>query len=175
MRYVIVSVVNGEGGEFNNMMRSELYEKFKAKSSKLPAHFTIKAPFEYDGDISDLENSLEDFAESQKKKPFVITGYNHFDDRVIYMDMKMSKEAKKIHDRLIGVLEKFPYIQFKKTDGKDKIFHITLTSKKLPPKFKEVWEYVNEFPCEYNCEFDNISIFRWEDNTWMLHKEYKLN
>lgn len=27
--------------------------------SKLPAHFTIKAPFEYEGDIRELEEALE--------------------------------------------------------------------------------------------------------------------
>ena len=53
MRYVVVSVVKGEAGDFNNKLRKDIFNKFKAKSSKLPAHFTIKAPFEYDGDISD--------------------------------------------------------------------------------------------------------------------------
>ena len=51
MRYVIVSVVKGKAGNFNNNLRKEVFQKFNAKSSKLPAHFTIKAPFEYD-DIS---------------------------------------------------------------------------------------------------------------------------
>ena len=46
MRYVIVSVVKGSAGKFNNNLRKEVFEKFQAKSSKLPAHFTIKAPFE---------------------------------------------------------------------------------------------------------------------------------
>ena len=48
MRYVVVSVVKGEAGNFNNNLRKEVYEKFNAKSSKLPAHFTIKSPFETD-------------------------------------------------------------------------------------------------------------------------------
>ncbi|MDO5517335.1 MAG: 2'-5' RNA ligase family protein [Clostridium sp.] len=174
-RYVIVCVVKGEAGDFNNMMRCELYEKFKAKSSKLPAHFTIKAPFEYDGDISELDRALSKFSANEKKKRFSIKGYNHFDDRVIYMDVKMSKEGKKLHDRLIEVLDKFSYINFKKTDGKDKVFHVTLTSKKLPPKFNEVWDYVNDFPCDFQCEFDNISIYKWVDNKWVLHKEYELS
>ncbi|ETJ38248.1 hypothetical protein Q604_UNBC07620G0001, partial [human gut metagenome] len=52
MRYVIVSVVKGPAGNFNNNLRKEVFEKLGAKSSKLPAHFTIKAPFEAD-DISD--------------------------------------------------------------------------------------------------------------------------
>lgn len=52
MRYVIVSVVHGEAGDFNNNLRKELFRNFKAKSSKLPAHFTIKATFEYDDGIT---------------------------------------------------------------------------------------------------------------------------
>ena len=57
MRYVIVSVVKGKAGNFNNNLRKEVFQKFNAKSSKLPAHFTIKAPFEYD-DIEELEEVL---------------------------------------------------------------------------------------------------------------------
>lgn len=45
MRYVIVSVTKGNAGEFNNKIRKNLFEKFGAKSSKLPPHFTIKSPF----------------------------------------------------------------------------------------------------------------------------------
>ena len=59
MRYVIVSVVKGPAGNFNNNLRKEVFEKLGAKSSKLPAHFTIKAPFEAD-DISDLDKVLQD-------------------------------------------------------------------------------------------------------------------
>lgn len=175
MRYVIVSVVKGEGGNFNNELRKDVFEKFKAKSSKLPAHFTIKSPFEYDGDISELEKELEDFSKKAKSKPYKINGFNHFDDRVIYMEVNMSREAKKTHDKLIDRLEKISYINFKKHDGKDKVFHITVTSKKLPPKFKDVWDYVNEFNCEYADEFDNVTLYKWEDNTWKVHKEYKFN
>ena len=45
MRYVVVGVVKGEAGDFNNNLRKDLFEKFKARSSELPAHFTINAPF----------------------------------------------------------------------------------------------------------------------------------
>lgn len=48
-----------KGGRFNNEMRKDIFKKFNAKSSKLPAHFTIKAPFEYEGDIRELEEALE--------------------------------------------------------------------------------------------------------------------
>lgn len=172
MRYVIICVIKGEAGDFNNEMRKDIFEKFKAKSSKLPAHFTIKAPFEYDKSIKDLEDALYKFSKKEKKAEFKMNGYNHFDDRVIYMDVNMSNEGKVLHDKLIDVLNDFEYIEFNKKDGKDKIFHVTLTSKKVPPIYNEVWEYVNKYSFNFNCYFDNISIFKWVDNNWKLHKEF---
>ena len=64
MRYVIVCLVKGAAGDFNNNLRKELLKNLNAKSSKLPAHFTIKAPFEYNGEISELNNVLEKFTEN---------------------------------------------------------------------------------------------------------------
>lgn len=175
MRYVIVSIVKGEAGDFNNNLCKEVFKVLGAKSSKLPAHFTIKAPFEINKDISDLENTLDDFCSKEKATEYKIKGYNHFDDRVIYMDVKMSDEGKKLHDRLIDNLTPIDYINFDKKDGKDKIFHVTISSKKIRTIYDELWDYVNKYPCNFNCLFDNITIYKWENNTWNLHREFLLN
>ena len=174
MRYVIVSVVKGPAGNFNNNLRKEVFEKLGAKSSKLPAHFTIKAPFEAD-DISDLDKVLQDFAQNHKAQDYKIKGYNHFDNRVIYMDVHMNKKSKLLHDELIEELEKLPYIHFKNHDYKDKVFHVTISSKKIQKIYDELWEYVNNIPCDFDCKFDNVSVFKWEDNTWLLYKEYLMD
>ena len=100
MRYVIVSVVKGKCGNFNNNLRKEVYEKFSVKSSKLPAHFTIKSPFETD-DISLLEDVLDKFSKENYSQPYKVKGYDHFDDRVVYMKVFMSNEGKILHDNLI--------------------------------------------------------------------------
>ena len=167
MRYVIVSVVKSPAGNFNNNLRKEVFEKLGAKSSKLPAHFTIKSPFEAD-DISDLDKVLQDFAQNHKAQDYKIKGYNHFDNRVIYMDVHMNKKSKLLHDELIEELEKLPYIHFKNHDYKDKVFHVTISSKKIQKIYDELWEYVNNIPCDFDCKFDNVSVFKWEAS--YLHK-----
>ena len=172
MRYVIVCVVKGEAGEFNNNLRKELFQRLKAKSSKLPAHFTIKAPFEYKEEINDLIEVLEGFSKTAKTEPFTIDGYDHFDDRVIYMKVNMSKKAKAVHDKLIDNISKIPYVDFDKKDGKDKVFHITLASKKLKPLYNKVWDYVHQYSCEFQGVFDNVTIYRWEEETWKLYREF---
>jgi 2'-5' RNA ligase len=173
LRYVIVSVVKGNAGDFNNNLRKEVFEKFKAKSSKLPAHFTIKAPFESD-DINDLESILDNFSKSYNSSEYKIKGYDHFDDRVIFMKVLMSDEGKIIHDKLIDDLNKINYLDFSKEDGKDKVFHVTISSKKIRNIFNKLWDYVFLIPCDFDCHFDNICIYKWVDNTWVLHKEYSL-
>lgn len=172
MRYVIVSIVKGSGGAFNNNMRKDIYEKFKVKSSKLPAHFTIKAPFEYDKDISELEHDIENFCRRNKKTSYIMDKYNHFDQRVIYMNVNMSEEGQGVHDELIAVFDKFSYINFKENEGKNKIFHVTLSSRKLSSIYNDVWKYVNNYPFNFKCYFDNVCIYRWEDYTWKLHREF---
>ncbi len=174
MRYVIVCVVQKEAGEFNNQMRKEVWEKFKARSSKLPAHFTIKAPFEYDAPITELEEVLESFCNRELAEPFRLNGYGRFSDRVVYMHVDMSKEAKAVHDRLIDTISKVSYIHFDHKDGKDKTFHVTVASKRVQPIFSEVWEYAKSQPCYFDCEFNNISIYKWQDNNWMLYKDYEM-
>ena len=172
MRYVVVCVVKGKAGDFNNNLRKELLEKFKARSSKLPAHFTINAPFEYDGEVTKLNNVLKDFSKNEKSTPFIIKGYDHFGDRVVYMKVKMSTEAKAVHDRLIDRMSTIPYIEFEEKDGKDKTFHVTLASKRIKPLYHKVWEYVNQYPCEFQCFFDNVTIYNWDEGTWKLYREF---
>lgn len=173
MRYVIVSVIKGKAGEFNNNLRRDVYRKFGAKSSKLPAHFTIKSPFETEN-ICKLDSILNEFCINNKSYPYKILGYDHFDDRVVYMNVTMSKRGKTVHDNLIDEISKLDFINFLQHDGKDKTFHVTVASKKIQPIFNEIYAYVNSINCEFNCIFDNISVFKWVDNTWLLHKEYLL-
>ncbi|MGM9986409.1 MAG: 2'-5' RNA ligase family protein [Bacillaceae bacterium] len=172
MRYVIVSNVKGEAGEFNETMRKKVFNQFKVKSSTLPAHFTIKAPFQYEGDIAPLLQEIHTFTSNHPVTTYQMKGYNHFDDRVIYMDVDMSKEGKGVHDLFITTLANFPYITFLNHDGKDKIFHVTIASKKLRPIYTQVWEYVKEFPFSFQCQFDNIAIYKWGEYKWELIEEF---
>ena len=95
MRYVVVSVLK-EKQVILIILWKEVLQKFNAKSSKLPTHFTIKSPFETDN-IVQLENTLDKFSKENYSAPYKIKGYDHFDDRVIFMKVIMSKEGKILH------------------------------------------------------------------------------
>lgn len=168
-----MSKVTGEAGNFNDNLRKEVFKAFKAKSSKLPAHFTIKAPFERDN-IEDIEKVLYDFSKNHSASNYDIKNYSHFDNRVIYMKVLMSEEGYRTHDEMIEAIASCKDIEFKKGEGQDKTFHVTIASKKIQDKFDEIWNYVNDYPCEFHCKFDNVTIYKWEEMTWKVHKEYKM-
>lgn len=175
MRYVIVSVVEGKASVFNEEMRKDVLEKFKAKSSKLPAHITVKAPFEFNGEITELESTIGRFCQENKKVSYYIDGYGAFDKRTIYMKVIQSEELRNLHKRFIEAISNISYISFGNHEGQDAIFHITIASKKIKGMFNEIWNYVNERQCSFKEDFNNISIYKWEDNTWKIHKRFELN
>ncbi|WP_446897123.1 2'-5' RNA ligase family protein [Clostridium sp. LBM24168] len=172
-RYVIVCVIGGQALKFHEKLTSNVCYKFNKRRTKLPAHFTIKAPFETDR-IEDVKDLLEKFSTNKHRAPMQLKGYGRFRTDVIYIDVKMSPEAKKVHDDLISQLVRIPWMKFKSNEGKNKVFHCTIVSKKIKDNFKDIWNYVCKYPCDFNEYFDNISLYRWQDTTWVLLKRYEI-
>lgn len=65
------------------------------------------------------------------------------------MKVIMSKEGKILHDNLIDSMSSIDYINFDKLDGKNKIFHITISSKKIKNIFNDLLNYVSYIPCDF--------------------------
>lgn len=171
-RYVLVCLIEGEAGEFHDRLTNDVCHKFNKKRTKLPAHITLKAPFETDN-IKDMENMLEGFVSTRYKTPIKVSGFGKFRRDVVYMDVNVSQETKKVHDELIDELGKIPWIEFKSNEGKDRVFHCTIVSKRLQDDFNEIWEYVNEYTCDFDVCFDNLCLYKWKDNTWVLYRKFK--
>lgn len=172
-RYVIVCLFEKEVLEFHEKITKEVCDSFGVKRQKLPAHFTIKAPFEHN-DISEIEKITEDFCNSNTSYPITISGYNHFRDAVVYMDIKTSDKALETYNNYISSLKKVNWLEWKKNEKGHRVFHCTIVSRLKSDKFEEVWNYVNKYPYSFESYFDNISILRWNGHKWDTHKKYLL-
>jgi 2'-5' RNA ligase len=172
MRYVIVCLIKGEALTFHERLVTDICDRFKVKRQRLPAHFTIKAPFE-SNDISDLEKLTEEFCSKKDYTNIEIDGFGHFREDVVFMDVKTSKEAVAVHDDYIDVLKTLPWMEWKRNEGKGKVFHCTLVSKIPNGKFNDIWNYASNFNCYFKTTFNNITILRWEKDRWVTHNEYK--
>ena len=173
MRYVLVCLIKGEALNFHETLVSKICSNFNVKRQRLPAHFTIKAPFETER-IKEVENILEEFSRKHSKNELKIKDFNHFRDAVVYMDIHPSKDALQTHDDFIDSLKTLTWLDWKHNEGKGKVLHCTLVSKLPHWKFKDIWDFVNQHDCDFNAYFDNISILRWDKDRWVTYKEYKL-
>lgn len=172
-RYVLVCLIEGEAGKFHDKLVNEVCSKFNKRRTKLPAHITLKAPFETDK-IGDMVDVLQRFADSRSRSSIKIKDFGKFRRDVVYMDVNVSQEAKKVHDELMDELRKIPWIEFKANEGKDRVFHCTIVSKRIQDKFKDIWEYVNQYKCDFDVCFDNLSLYKWQNNTWELFRKFNL-
>lgn len=170
-RYVLVCDIEGEAFEFHKNLVSEVCSRFNKRPQKLPAHFTLKAPFETD-QVEDMVKKLEDFAKDKNKAPIKIDGFGSFRQDVVYMDIKVSDEAKAVHDELIDEISKIPWLEFKKNEGKDRVFHCTILSRRIKDRFPEIIDFVKQHQCKFDSYFDNLTLYRFENNTWVVYKKF---
>ncbi|MCY6371352.1 2'-5' RNA ligase family protein [Clostridium ganghwense] len=173
MRYVVVCLLKGETLRFHETLVSDVCTRFKVQRQKLPAHFTIKAPFEADN-IEELEKVTKEFCNINYKTTIKIKGFNSFRNNVVFMDIFPSNEAVEVHDKYIDELQKLDWLSWKEHEGKNKKFHCTIVSRRISSKFNEIWEYVNKFNPKFDLYFDNIAILIWKNGRWETYKEYKL-
>lgn len=173
MLYVIVCLINGKVKGFHHQLVEDICHRFDVKRQRLQSHFTLKAPFD-STDISEIERITENFCLTYKASPISISGYNHFSDKVIFMDIKPSFDAIKVCEEYKKLLRTIPELQWKKNELEKHIFHCTIVSKLNKTTFRDIWTYVNQFPCNFNCSFDNITIMRLEKEGWVVEKSYPL-
>lgn len=171
-RYVLVCNIEGEALRFHEKLTNEVCYKFNKRRQKLSAHFTLKAPFEINK-IDEMIEVLNNFSQNKVKTPMKVEGFGKFRRDVVYMDVEISNEGKRVHDELMDELSKIPWVEFKKNEGKDRVFHCTIVSRRIQDKFDEIWEYVNQYDCKFDTYFDNMTLYIWENNTWVLYKRFQ--
>lgn len=173
MRYVIVSTLSGEALKFHNEITEDVCHRFNVRKTKLPGHITLKAPFDSDN-IDELTVLLENFSRDNKKVPIYLDGYGSFRKDVVFIKTIFSKEAKKVYNELEALLKTLKWLEWKKNESGERVFHVTIASKRIGDKFQDIWQHVNKTPCKFHVYFDNISIYKWEGNTWVLYKKFVL-
>lgn len=173
MLYVIVCLINDKVKDFHHQLVEDVCQRFNVKRQRLQSHFTLKAPFE-STDILEIEKATENFCLSHCASPFTMSGYNHFNDNVIYMDIKPSIDTRKNCEAYKNLLRTIPGLDWKRNESKKHKFHCTVVSKLSKDSFEHIWFYVNHFPYSFDCSFDNITIMRLDKDGWVVEKSYRL-
>ncbi len=151
-----------------------LFEKFGLKGPlRSPAHITLHRPFEWKVDKEmELFKAIESF-EKPKGFHLEVSGFNSFEPRVIYADIKPNKELSNYQKELVWHLQK----HLKITNEQDNTYgfkpHITLAFRDLKKnKFNEVWEAINKNEINFSFIFNEVSVLKFVGNSWVELKKY---
>lgn len=175
MKYLIVTLIKDEAGDFQQKLLYDISEKFgvtEAIKRRPPAHITLKYSFETE-DITPIENCIKNFCKTHKKCSLELKEINNFDKDVIFIDVVSSKEMIELYREFIEKMKKLKNITFNKFDGSTH-FHMSIAHTDIKDKFDDIFEYAKTKAKYCKIEMDNISILELVEGVWKVHKEFEL-
>ena len=177
-RYLIAYLLTGEALTYHTNLVKDVTTRFKVSPQKICGHLTLKAPFELENasDIKHIEKVIGTFTKSHIKTPITFKNFSHFRDNVVDMDVIPSAETNILCTKLKQSLLTLECLEWKSSEINSPLhLHATIVSRRISPKFQDIWEYVNTFNYEFNEHIDNITIMKWSNNRWEVYKQYFLN
>lgn len=177
MRYFIAHLPKGPIVGYHRGIVQDVASRFHLgiDSSLFPTHFTIKAPFEIE-EIDSVKNVLGEFAKTHSPYYFDVYKFGHFDNNVIYLNVRLHQKANNVLvTRLQDTLKELPGLTWGEYEPLRK-FHITVAKKGIAEKFDDIWDYVQEKPTpHFELLFDNVALLRKENSAWVVDSFYPLS
>lgn len=178
MKYIIISLIKGEVEEYHQQLVERICERFKSchlASLDAPTHFTLKGIFEAE-EVIELEQRLESFCENHKAQKIKVSGFDNFQDNVVFMGVKMSSDAYNMYEEFICELEKISWMQWQDIDKDKRRFHFTVASSDISENYEEICKYLQKYDKTFEAFFDNIAIYREakEEGKWELYRSFEM-
>ena len=168
--------MSGEAKKYRNNLVKEVGPKFGERyvfESKLPAHITLKTPFETKK-IREVEEILEEFVKNHQASKIKIVGFGHFKRFVAFLKFEFSKSALRTQSELIKELSKIKNIKIREHD---KIWHphSTISYGNSKKSFNGIWNYLKKLDKpSFEMKFDNITIMKKSRKRWKVYRKFKL-
>ncbi len=177
MKYFIGFLLKGEVSDWHIKTAKEISDKFNTWKiyEKIPPHITIFYP-EGVEDITKIKNYIKEWTQKNKVSGnFYISGFDRFEDRVVFAKMEADKSVTKSIENLREGIRNIETI-------KDESFpdwhpHSTLANKLSSEDINKIWEYTDrlEKP-NFIVPFDNITIFKYGgDQKWFVDECFELS
>lgn len=176
MKYFIGYLITGEAADWHIKTAKKIVEEFNTWKiyEKILPHITIFYP-EGVEDITDIRNYIKKWSKENKTSGKIhITGFDHFDDRVIFAKIDADDSISNLVWKLRDGIRKTAVI--KNESFPDWYPHSTLINKLESEKTNKVWKYTKnlEKP-NFTLPFNNITIFKYVgDQKWVVDEVFEL-
>lgn len=151
-------LLNNEGHNLMRRIQMELQEELGIQASTIVPHITIKSPFETSNRIPFLQY-LESLI--QEMEPFEITiqGFNHFTDRVIFLEVAENPVLLELHWRILNDVKSKFGIDAHEFEGENIKFHSTVSFFKEKEKFDLAWSYLQQYNLQFSFLAKTLGVY----------------
>ena len=143
----------------------------------IPAHFTLKYHFTTP-EIGQMEALLDDFVRRHRRAPISVGGFGHFAEDVVFVDVQLSAEARRVLEALVSALRTLPWMSWDQFDAERLHPHMTIVER-CRPRFAEICEFVETRERRFTAWLDNVTILKKMGETdgmdlWAVHRSFNL-
>jgi len=156
-------------------IKKEFADKYDSKEAyKRPAHFTLIAPFKIPEKQEEIIiPQLIYFAEEQKPFRISLSGFNHFRDDVIFIDVEEPSAIKMLHGNLLEHLQNEMGFSSKSARPKSLTPHMTVAFRDLSSEnFQKAWSTFKDRPFDYSFEVNSIFLLKHDYTQWQPFYEF---
>lgn len=150
-------------------------EQYKSRHAlKSPPHITLQPPFKWlMENTAQLEQQLSLFAQNYSPIPIMLSGFNAFAPRVIYVDVIKTPELLVIHRDLLNYLEQ--HLNIIDAVAKKRPFspHMTVAFKDLTrPAFKAAWSEFEQRSIHFEFTTPQLTLLIHNGQKWNIKAEF---
>lgn len=157
-------------------VKKEFVNKYNSEEAyNNPPHFTLIAPFKIPEKTEEtIIPQLIFFAEDQKSFTVNLSGFNHFRDDVIYIDVADHSPMRTLHGNLIEHLQNEMGFSDKTARPKSLTPHMTVAYRDLTSEnFQKAWKEFKNRPFDYSFEVNSITLLKHDYTQWQSFYKFK--
>ncbi|MCW9706135.1 2'-5' RNA ligase family protein [Fodinibius salsisoli] len=157
-------------------VKKEFVNKYDSKEAyNKPPHFTLIAPFKVPEKVEEvIVPQLIFFANDQSSFTLHLSGFNHFRDDVIFIDVKDPSPMQTLHGKLSEYLLNEMGFSSKTVRPNSLTPHMTVAYRDLTPaNFERSWQEFNNRPFDYSFEVNSIYLLKHDYTRWQPFYEFK--
>ena len=201
VRFFIALIPPVEVQDYANSVIRELSDRYHTRTSPSPPHITLQAPFLWQmAHLSRLETCLDQFtrqsaqrqspqsqsaqsqsaqsqsAQSQPAVPIVLSGFDNFAPRVLYINVLKTPELMMLQARLMAHLETHLGIVDPIAQHRPFSPHMTVASRHLTPAtFQQAWSELQLRPVEFEWVSDRFALLLHDGQRWQVRSQFLIN
>lgn len=156
------------------LLKEEMKKNFNAKHAlKSPAHITLQMPFKKESDFEpEIIATLNEFASKQNHFIVKLSGFDHFNQRAIYLKVLNHTSINMLHTSLLKTLKNKLHLDTK--DLSHNILpHMTIATRDLDSThFSLTWNTFKERSFETQFSARSIFLLKHNGKFWDIYREF---